>query len=754
MRLHGGAGTSVAQDLDETRDAISRLWQDRKLAAPFDNECLAEWVGQQSKSWASPRGKTILSALGSARIQHASASSETIDEVIPTAWVDPLRATNPIHDRPLDFVGLSGYAAGVLCWIANLVPECLLSNLLCALKYTISTDGTLLVALVLATKDEGPKVIDVSGLPMTLHSEKAFRDAFRSAGLRVDQEHHIDELDASFGGGVLHCFTLRSEPPRSGPYWPAGYLLTDGDSTRAEYLADLCAKFAASGDRSFRSRANHAIALDALASSRASDPSELVLATERLVLALFVPPTVCDDYDVHWSLGTLLYKVGRYHEAVTCLRNASLMRSDDYRIHIRLAYCYEALEQFEDAICTANRANQLLDRSHLNGEEAAAKTETLHALGHFHAGASHHGRLVPDETQFLSGLKFMLQACQNDKTGLDYVSCVGSMFSERSQHQLAIFWFDWALSRLKGTAVDKTDGRFQEVIFYRALALLGAGDSASAEQALEEVARWAHNSKDWDAVAHAALYRARCRVARGDVRPRSRELQVLIDDVLSNPASQYVVASTRRDRHAFLAYLRGLSAIDVALNAAERVSTRDRLSDGIKELARATHLNQGTGIPISIAADFESKDLFFASIGDFGQLIPVRHIDLESLLAQPLDAFAADVLCVFIQESLTDETVRRLLYFLGQAKASRTPTILYCERRELLGALQEQTIEAWFADAEEATLSASLVSLYMGCKKTFSDFHTPLGLAPIWSSPARLATQTVPVPFLGHGRDV
>jgi len=342
----------------------------------------------------------------------------------------------------------------------------------------------------------------------------------------------------------------------------------------------------------------------------------------------------------------------------------------------------------------------------------------------------------------------MIKACGADATGLDYVSCVGSMFSEREQYQLALFWFDWARGRLPTT---QEDSRIQEVEFYRAVALLGAGRYEAAINVLETLEAWAATAGDWDAKSHGVLYRAKARVASLGLRGFDKELlERLLSEVEQAPLSRYVVGGVRRDRAAFIEYMRGAALLDeVAAGAGLTLEEAEELLQlAVQHLKCAVDISGARLSRVTIyCSDPNSEPVRQLQAGWTSLGIPYQAASIPAFQ----NAINPDSgVSVFVGDSSdsVDSDPGGILWTLGALTASSGGLILWDPQGRFTQAVHTDVAPWSLSTAQETIDSAAAIALFRSCLEHFAYFETQLGLAPIGGAPSRLAIQAGAVAFI------
>ena len=657
------------------------------------------------------------------------------------------------------------YDACVVWLLPNFAPPYLLVELFTAWKHLVKDNGRLVIAAISSPHPNTTwSGIDLEGVEVATHMtylnvlpQDCMRAVTESAGLEV-RCRTVEPLEATQAGNAGQYLEVieiaRSEAEQySGSAWPKG-----SDASRlfdVEHLREYSDLLERAIERSLRSgvnevaeRVNRSIALDVLAAANATDAPLFRVYAERLHQSLFIPVDSESNFEVWWSLGSLFHKTGEYEYAVRCLDRACAIQPTDYRPFLRRGYCLEALLQFGEAIESALKARDLLDESNLDQNTKAQElAEICHALGHFYAGASHIGRIEPDETDFSCGLTYMIKACASADVGLDYVSCVGSMFSEREQYQLALLWFDWAEKRLPTTP---EDSRTQEVEFYRAVALLGSGRYDDAVRVLETLEAWAVRAGDWDAKCHGVLYRVKAHIASlGLSGFDGAILRRLLADLEGSPPSRYVVGGVRRDRAAFIEYLRGAAFLDDATSGRllSMEHPRQALHHAIVHLARAIDIVGARLCPVTIYSADPEHDLVRQLLEPLSkQNITYRMVRLP--LTSPPTSHSGVSILVADSRWAGSSSSSEISWTLGALSVSCGGIILW--RPEAgSGNLAEAALQTPFLSTlEEVTESAIAIALFRSCLEHFAYFETSLGLAPIGGAPSRLATQAGAVEFI------
>jgi len=730
-------------------------------------------LAHRTEGTAEAPSRTLLLANGGIGPAHILARTGGIVSCIePTAeQADRGQAAVPemtwLSKKLFDYIDVSPDNDACYVWLLpNFAPSYLLRELIVSWKYLVRDGGVLTIAAVSSpeplTRWTGEDLVgsldDAHQVYVNILPHECLRTSLEKAGLEVCRSSaaQLDGLrsaPSNYRLEVVQTVLNRKRYTKSG--WPPD--MTESQLDDAESLEALSVvlehglnRSDAGGEAQNVERANRSIALDVLAALHSNDGRRYRAYSEQLHQSLFVPESDETNFEVWWSLGSLFHKTGGYEYAVRCLDRACELRPDDYRPFLRRGYCLEALMRFSEAIESGNKASALLERADLDPQTRSQETaELCHALGHFYASASHIGRAEPDEADFSRGLTYMIKACGADNTGLDYVSCVGSMFSEREQYQPALFWFDWARGRLPTT---QEDSRIQEVEFYRAVALLGAGSYEAAINVLETMEAWAAAAGDWDAKSHGVLYRAKARVASLGLRGFDSELlERLLSEVEEAPLSRYVVGGVRRDRTAFLEYMRGAAFLDevAAGDSVGSGATEELLRLAVQHLKCAVEVSGARRSQVAIyCSDLNSEPIRLLQAGLTGLGVPYDTALISELRSHAI--YSDSGVTVFVDDS--PDTIHKnlsgILWTLGALSASKGGLIL-CDPQERFAEILGTDLKSWALSTIQETIeSAAAIALFRTCLEHFAYFETQLGLAPIGGAPSRLAIQAGAVAFI------
>jgi tetratricopeptide (TPR) repeat protein len=773
-----GSANADVIDLDTIISHIEwRYSQSSKAPSPIEsiltNKVLPNHFAKDNGSQATeaPRNQLLIANGGSEIARSLVQLNGLLKCIEPTSEQAEFgRQCSPgaawIHRKLFDYVGLIGAYDVCFVWLLpNLAPPYLLIDLFSSWKYLTKDDGVLIVAAVTSSEPSAQwSSLDVTGstdeirpVYVSILPVNHLASIAKQAGLEVYRTS-IEPLNGLRESGTdeyLEVIEARRRPGTrlNDPTWPpqiSDLQLDDpaSYSSLSEMLEQGINKSLEFNEDKAFERVNRSIALDVLAAINSVDGPRFRTYAERLHQSLFIPNNDEPNFDVWWSLGSLFHKTGEYEYAVRCLDKACELRPDDYRPFLRRGYCLEALLRFTEAIESGLESKLLLERaanqeSLVNSEEMA---EISHALGHFYASSSHIGRLEPDEADFSRGLTHMIKACASGDVGLDYVSCVGSMFSEREQYQLALFWFGWAAGRLPAAP---EDSRMQEVEFYRAVALLGAGNYEDALNVLEEMERWAARAGDWDAKSHGVLYRAKAHIASlGLDGFNGNLLRRLLREVEDAPPSRYVVGGVRRDRSAFIEYMRGSACLDdIASNDLSLEEAQRSLNLAIEHLGRAVEISGAKRCRVRIYC-LDSTDTSLEHLRREFDLAKIPHATTPTARSSPWLPTVNPGVSVFIASpGGAEDAAGDLLWILGALSVDEGLIVWdrYGDISNSIGLDHSKWCLENFKDAAGAAIATAL---FRSCLEHFAYFETPLGLAPIVGAPSRLAIQAGAVAFI------
>jgi tetratricopeptide (TPR) repeat protein len=664
----------------------------------------------------------------------------------------PLFSTAPIKTL-FDVVLLGG--------ILNATPDILLRDVISSWKRIVKPGGMLLLSALTGHENaSGWTEYSLSGsldpvvpIYVSIRTDERLEMSVETNGLTIERKHQVSVLPETHSiwrsaatVTVLACRKpTRVADPIDWKSCVARALRADSDHESIEVLEQAVEESMSRGLESDSDRANRLVALDSIASLAYADPIYYRTVLERLYVGLFIPPATSNDFSLFWVLGSLFHKAGEYDHAVDCLDRAIEISPKDYRPYLRRGYCLEGLLRLREATQSGIKAEQLYDAED-TVNNVSERAEIWHALGHFFAGASYLGRTEPDESSFTLGLSYMIKACQSGENGLDYVSCVGSMFSEREQYQLALFWFDWARTRLPEKP---DDSRLQEVQFYKAVALLGAGHPEETRAVLSGVREWALRSSDWDALCHVALYDAKSYVT-GDsvVFPGAARLDDLSAQVRNHPPSRYVVSSVRRDRQAFILYLEGLSSLDKSSNDVD-TNVIESLTTAAAKFRRVTQFSRVSPASVTIVTEGDSylKGEAVDEISRWG--CGIKEVPTSDWLRQVGEPLPESTIVVV--EDLHRGILDAALVAAGTVAAVGGTFVVLSPRPSGLARLRKLMPDTVLTDPRLAGLLAATSTYMVACMKHFSYFETPLGLAPIGGAPSRLALQAGAVELVERG---
>lgn len=451
------------------------------------------------------------------------------------------------------------------------VPQVFIVDLLCAWKRLLKPGGIICVSVVIG-KRRGWGRDDYAQMRPIYNRyfvENELEQALTASGFTTLYRHSTE--DQRDHDHPPHCYIIAQKNNSrldAATYLPLTYTQRKDDAQQditAEQITSVISDYLKAGTLTAREQVNLCVLYDLLAQSERENTDRFTLAAQKLKLHLQTPDTLSSsDIEVWFRLGQLHLKLKQFQPALQCFERMLQLYPGNFDALVRLSYCYEGLDNFDRAIGIGHQAEEMMNACDTNERMLA---DLYHALGHFYVGRSLKQHIESSIEDREKGEYYMRKACNIEKHGFQYLSCLAGIYNETRRYSEAVRFLD---NIAEMEQFRDHEELYNELHFYRGEACIGIGRYDDAKSSFEVVERYARARHDSDALAHVKLYHVLMSLKGKDISDLGQlEIQTHLRNIHEQEPSLYVGEAFKRMRDRLICILTALYMLKKCLNEQE-----------------------------------------------------------------------------------------------------------------------------------------------------------------------------------------